>query len=85
MARLPLGSFQLFQLPCGKPSELEQTLRMLVSILMGTFLEPLSQIVAKDLINTVKMDLWVDKVRLVAGLYPVIEGNRISQDGEAGR
>ena len=36
---------------------------MLLSIQTGMFLEPLSQIVAKDLVNTEKKDVSVEKVR----------------------
>lgn len=83
LARLPLGSLQLIQLPCGKQSQLEQTLRMLVSIQTGMFLEPHSQIVAKEVVLAVKMDLSIEKVRSIGEADSVAEGNRISKLGDA--
>ena len=43
------------------------------------FLEPLSQIVAKELVGAVEMDLSVEKVRLIRDIDPVVQGNRVGE------
>lgn len=62
---------------------MEQTLRMLVSIQTGMFLEPVSQIVGKDLVPTVKMDLSIEKVCLVGELNWITEIGSVSELGHA--
>ncbi|MBC8356651.1 MAG: hypothetical protein H8E66_32145 [Planctomycetes bacterium] len=56
---------------------------MLVSIQTGMFLEPHSQIVAKEVVLAVKMDLSIEKVRSIGEADSVAEGNRISKLGDA--
>ena len=60
---------------------MEQTLRMLVSIQTGVFLEPLSQIVAKEVVGAVKMDLSVEKVRAIGNLDLFMERVRFGETG----
>jgi hypothetical protein len=48
------------------------------------FLEPLSQIVAKELVGAVKMDLSVEKLRSIAEGNPISQGNRVKKYGEGG-
>ena len=63
---------------------MEQTLRMLVSIQEGVFLEPLSQIVAKDLVGAVKMDLPADKMQAIADFDRLKQGDGVKKNGVSG-
>ncbi len=49
------------------------------------FLEPLSQIVAKEVVKAVKMDLSVEKLRSIAEGKPIAQANRVSKNGGAGQ
>ena len=60
---------------------MEQTLRMLVSIQEGMFLEPLSQIVAKELVGTVEMGFSEEKIRRIGNNDVVMSGNCFSERG----
>ena len=57
---------------------------MLVSIQEGVFLEPLSQIVAKDLVSAVKMDLSADKMQAIADFDRLKQGGGVKKNGVSG-
>lgn len=48
------------------------------------FLEPHSQIVAKELVVGVEMDLAMEKLRLIGEVNMVTQGNCISENGRGG-
>jgi len=48
------------------------------------FLEPLSQIVAKEAVGAVKMDLSVEKLRSIAEENSIAQGNCVKKNGGGG-
>lgn len=57
---------------------------MLVSIRTGIFLEPVSQIVAKELVGAVEVDDSMEKTRLIAEVITIAEAKRVAQHGQFG-
>jgi hypothetical protein len=49
------------------------------------FLEPVSQIVAKELVGAVEIDLSVEKTRSIAEANPVAERKRVIESGQPGK
>ena len=58
---------------------------MLVSIRKGVFLEPVSQIVAKEVVRTVEMDISVAKTRLIAEVNTIRAASWVAENCEFGR
>lgn len=81
----PWECFARFKLPHGRLRRLEQTLRMLVSIRRGMFLEPVSQIVSKEVVRTVEMNVSVAKTRLIAEVNTITAGTWVAKNCEFGR
>ncbi|MEX0819124.1 MAG: hypothetical protein WD070_06015 [Pirellulaceae bacterium] len=57
---------------------------MLVSIRKGMFLEPLSRIVANEVVGAEKRNLSMEKVGSMAKGETIMEGGRVSENGSCG-
>jgi hypothetical protein len=57
---------------------------MIVSIRQGIFLEPVSQIVAKEVVGAVEVDDSMEKTRLIAEVITIAAANWVAQHGQFG-
>ena len=57
---------------------------MIVSIRTGVFLEPVSQIVAKEVVGAVEMDDSMEKRRSIAEVITIAEAKWVAQTGQFG-